>query len=219
MESKYICLCFDTETSGLCPRVSCSDIAKYPYITQISFILYDTKNNVILRQYNSYIQQTVEHDYTNEAFQLTKITKEMCDNGVPITEALMEFYNCYLLCGTLVAHNLSFDKKMIQLELLRNYHLLSKKPEINVLFNDTFNDLFSIKTYCTMINGKGVTNLLVTDKNGNKWKKNPKLFELYEKLFDEKPDNLHNSLVDTFVCLKCYVKMKYNHIATFDKIA
>jgi len=210
MDSKYICLCFDTETSGLCPKYPTQDISKYPYITQLSFILYDSKEGTVIRHFNSYIKQTVEHDYTSTAFQMTKITKEMCDNGVPIAKALAEFYNCYLLCGTLVAHNLQFDKKMIQLEMLRNYNLERQKPEMSVMFNDTFNELFSIKTYCTMNGGKDITSIFITDKHGNRWKKNPKLSELYEKLFSEKPENLHNSLVDTIVCLKCYIKMKYD---------
>ena len=43
-----------------------------------------------------------------------------------------------------------------------------------------------------------------------KWKKNPKLSELYEKLFDKKAENLHDSMVDTKICLRCFIKMKYN---------
>ena len=42
-------------------------------------------------------------------------------------------------------------------------------------------------------------------------KKNPKLQELYEKLFPDAnvPDNLHNSIVDVAVTIRCY--MKYSH--------
>ena len=34
--------------------------------------------------------------------------------------------------------------------------------------------------------------------------KPPKLVELYEKLFNETPSGLHNSMIDVFVCLRCY---------------
>ena len=32
----------------------------------------------------------------------------------------------------------------------------------------------------------------------------------YEKLFNEVPNNLHNSLNDVLVCFRCYYKMRYN---------
>ena len=36
--------------------------------------------------------------------------------------------------------------------------------------------------------------------------------ELYKHLFEEKEvDNLHNSLVDAMVCLRCYLKMRVDH--------
>lgn len=218
MESKDLCLVFDTETSGLFPRNPKSDISTYPYITQLSFILYDTKNNTVVKQYNSYIQQTVEHDYDNEAFKITKITKEMCAGGVPITAALSELYQNYIIAGTVIAHNLKFDKKMIQLEILRNYHLLKASNDdcVHVMFNDTFNEMFGINTYCTMMAGKDILNVWIKDKRGQSWKKSPKLAELYVKLFEEEPENLHDSLIDTKVCLMCYVKMKFDKMATVE---
>ena len=32
----------------------------------------------------------------------------------------------------------------------------------------------------------------------------------YEKLFNEVPNNLHNSLNDVLVCFRCYYKLRYN---------
>jgi hypothetical protein len=49
-----------------------------------------------------------------------------------------------------------------------------------------------------------------TDENGRvtrKYKKNPKLSELYFKLFNQVPLGLHDALVDTEVCLKCYIQL------------
>jgi hypothetical protein len=43
-----------------------------------------------------------------------------------------------------------------------------------------------------------------------KYKKWPKLVELYFALFDENPDGLHNSMMDVLVCLRCYLKMRHN---------
>lgn len=33
----------------------------------------------------------------------------------------------------------------------------------------------------------------------------------HETLFGTIPENLHDSSVDTLVCLKCFLKIKYNH--------
>lgn len=213
IDSSNLCLVFDTETSGLWPRDTRMDIINYPYIVQLSFVLYDIKQNKIIKSYNSYIKQTVELDYNSTAFKITKITKEMCESGVPITEALIEFQVCYMIAGSIIAHNLEFDKKMIQLEILRNHHILSRQMEgIHVIFNDAFNDVFNIKTYCSMYMGRDVTNIIMNGRDGRQWKKNPKLSELYEKLFMKKAENLHDSMVDTLLCLQCFVKMKYNVI-------
>jgi hypothetical protein len=47
------------------------------------------------------------------------------------------------------------------------------------------------------------------DKYGRSYKKFPKLVELYQKMFDVTPKNLHNSLNDVIVCLRCFIKLKY----------
>jgi hypothetical protein len=42
-----------------------------------------------------------------------------------------------------------------------------------------------------------------------KYKKWPKLSQLYFALFGENPDGLHNSMMDVLVCLRCYLKMRH----------
>ena len=41
-----------------------------------------------------------------------------------------------------------------------------------------------------------------------KW---PTLLELYKHLFHEEPKNLHNSLMDCMVCLRCFLKIYNNY--------
>lgn len=209
-------LVFDTETSGLWPKDTKGTIkGNYPYIVQLSFIIYDKNKNEVVKTYNKYIKQTEKIDFNGDAFKINNITKEMCDSGVSIIEALNEFHKAYMHSTNIVGHNIDFDKKMIQLEILRNYENLELNNFGNmwVLFNDTFNEIWGLNLYCTMQMGKNITNIIVKGKFGD-YKKNPKLSELYEKLFDEKPDNLHNSLVDCLICLKCFVKIKFQ--TTFD---
>jgi hypothetical protein len=43
----------------------------------------------------------------------------------------------------------------------------------------------------------------------NTRKKFPRLNELYSKLFDDAlPENLHNSIIDVLVCLRCFLKVR-----------
>ena len=48
------------------------------------------------------------------------------------------------------------------------------------------------------------------DGSFQQYKKYPKLSELYENLFNKVPVDLHNSLIDTIVCLRCFMKMWFN---------
>ena len=43
INSRNVSLVFDTETSGLWPRDSKMTVDDYPYIVQLSFILYDNE--------------------------------------------------------------------------------------------------------------------------------------------------------------------------------
>ena len=203
-----IVLVFDTETSGLFQDVT--NIDKCPRITQLSFILYNTTTNETIETYNEYIQQSASMDFSLKAFEITKITKEMCDAGVTIRDALTAFFRAYMRANEIVAHNIEFDKKMIQTEVIRESLIRDLDIEYAFMFNDMFNKVRNKKTYCTMLSGKSITNITITGKHGN-FNKSPKLSELHEKLFGTVPENLHDSSVDTMVCLKCYLKIKYNH--------
>lgn len=208
-----IILVFDTETSGLFPKSGASiPITDYPYVLQLSFVLYDISARRILYQYNKYIRPldniVISHFITN----LTGITREICDSkGVSIIQALQELYRAYKLCDTIVAHNISFDIQMIEIEIIRNYSLLSQTvPMIAFMFNDTFNRLEKKRKICTMAMGKNKCNIMMTDKNGNAYKKNPKLEELYTHLFGEPISNAHDAFYDTMACLRCFIKLQYD---------
>ena len=48
-----------------------------------------------------------------------------------------------------------------------------------------------------------------TIAKATQYKKMPKLVELYTHLFGEVPTGLHNSLTDTFVCMRCLLQMRF----------
>jgi DNA polymerase III epsilon subunit-like protein len=133
------------------------------------------------------------------------------EKGIPIANALSDFYHAYMLSDRIVAHNISFDKNMIELETLRNREKLRRIPESYFLFNDMFNSVNNVDTYCTMQNTKQLCNIMINGKYGP-FRKVPKLVELHNKLFEFTPNNLHDAIIDTLVCLKCYLKHEHAHL-------
>ena len=62
-----------------------------------------------------------------------------------------------------------------------------------------------------MIIGKSICNIMIPNKYGKLFLKNPKLKELHEKLFGTIPENLHDAEVDTIACLRSYIQMIYGY--------
>ena len=257
------CVIFDVETTGFPNKLS--SLENQPYITQLSFIvievykyeknelLYDYK---VIKEVNNYIRIPEKIDIPSKITELTGISNELCNNeGINIADILSTFYNEYITSNYIVSHNIDFDSKMMLIELERNYFQLIKLGCITpfALFNNMFNSINNIKLYCTMTQGKHITNIYIQYKVGGNntqtpekskktlsvsnnssinsilqycnnieddkcnsptpkmYKKNPKLIELYKHLYPNNPipENLHNSLVDTKVCMDCFLKMKY----------
>jgi DNA polymerase-3 subunit alpha len=208
-ESGYI-LVFDTETTGFLPKDT-KDLDLFPYITQLAFVVFDTNTQKIVKSYNKYIKIPGEVEITPFITELTGVTREKCDNGVSILGALHHFYMAYMSVQAMVAHNLAFDVKMIEIEIQRNFHkLLSVNLDTCLLFD---NSLRKMERFCTMDMGKPVCNIVLPRRSLNEmgvpktFVKAPKLSELYQKIFGYDFENGHDALVDTLACLRCFVSM------------
>lgn len=186
-------LIFDTETTGLLPKnmpkniwaLTDNELQEFPYITQLSAVLYDVTNHKICQVFNTYIRIPEDVDIPDIVTEITGITREKCNSGMSIQNALQKFHKLWSLSGSIVAHNMWFDSKMIKLEFKRNH-----------MYCDIFKDYDTMQ--CTMIQG-------MHHIGANRF---VKLSYLYEQLFGSLPDvQLHNSLVDTIVCLRCYLKV------------
>ena len=201
-------LIFDTETTGLLPKSPSDQI---PHITQLSFIVYDCKTEMIRTTFDSYIRLPEGIIVPEIVTQITGITTEICQTkGIPIQEALAAFYYAMTMSDCIIAHNIEFDIAMLQIEIKRNIESLKTYPQIKDLFDPNRLAYYNIKVDCTMrMTVEACAIMRTTDKN-YKYKKFPKLSETYEFLFKKTPENLHNSMVDTIVCLRCYLKCKLN---------
>ena len=202
-------LIFDVETTGLLPKIiKTEDIDSYPNIIQLSYILFDTDKNVLLDYFDNYIIQKRHTKIPIEVTRLTGINKEMCLGGVTMITGLEKIYSAMNEAECIVAHNIEFDSRMLFIELMRNKLYIEEKMIDGKIFDII--KLIERNNYCTMKNGINICKIVAKSKDGKEYYKWPKLLELYKKLFDKEVENLHNSLVDTLVCLRCCLKMKYN---------
>jgi DNA polymerase III epsilon subunit-like protein len=213
-------LVFDTETTGLIPKRRPGEpyppSEEYPYITQLSWILYNVEHSRVEETFNSYIRIPDEVAIGEVAMQITGITKQILEEkGQPILPALLKFYAAYMKCDVAVAHNVWFDRAMIRQEIYRNSTELCRQlnvedySSIRGILSTEFNQQHEIELYCTMMNSIQMCNL--TFGNNSNRKKFPKLQELYTHLFPESTiaeNLLHNSIVDVIVCLRCFLQMR-----------
>lgn len=193
-------LVFDTETTGLPTdrKASIYDTSKWPYILQLSYIIYDTDRNAILRYVDCIINVPEDVVITEGSTKIHGITREMStQQGIPIVDALRDF-DCWVK-GTdlIVGHNISFDKRMIIVEHIRHK------------IRSGFGAETKVPQYCTMRNSAKLCNLLVNKPDQKPYAKFPKLSELYYKLFNEEAKGVHNAFADVLICLRCYCMMTH----------
>jgi DNA polymerase III epsilon subunit-like protein len=205
-------LIFDVETTGLLPKTATDPPV---YITQLSFALYDVVNNRLLKTYNAYVNIPEGVPISEKITQITGIDREkLLSEGIDIIDVLERFYDAYCCADIVVAHNLDFDSKVMEIEANRNYERMKNKnnelaPHIVWMFDSIYRKLTNIEMKCTMKMSKELCNIERVNSRGT-YIKFPTLCELYEKLFHTKPENLHNSMMDVLVCLRCYLKMEHH---------
>ena len=199
-------LVFDTETTGLPERnASIYDSNKWPYIIQLSYIFYDVSNNISVIK-DDYIKIRNDVEITEESYKTHNITREILNKkGINIRLAINEFNKFLSIADIVVGHNLSFDKRLIFVECIRN-----KLQQNFTKFNGSAK--ICKPEFCTMKNTIDFCDLHYTNRSGKIVKKNPTLSQLFIKLFPDEllPNNLHNSIVDVAITIRCYIKYNYN---------
>jgi DNA polymerase-3 subunit epsilon len=175
-------LFIDVETNGLPLNYNkhYTDINNWPRIVQIAWIICDDKKEVITER--CFIIKPIDFDIPDNVVKVHGISKQIAlAKGLPIAFVLNLLEEESKDCTHFVAHNIAFDAPIIKAEFLR----------ANVEFS--LNDKIEICTMQSSIEYCGFTN--------NKY---PKLEELYFKLFNKKPENLHDALQDIRYTKDCF---------------
>ena len=210
---------FDTETTGLPKSKIINELTLHlwPHIVQFSYIIYDTELQKIIKTVDLVIRIPENINISDEVSDIHGITNFISQTSqYKIEDALMHFSNDYLNYGIdlIVGHNLSFDINMLKVELMReiiNNQNNSNDKRIFLQLLESLDDMKpdSQELYCTMQKTIELCNLKAKTKYGKEYIKFPKLNELHMKLFNSQPRNLHNSLNDVLICLRCYYMLEH----------
>lgn len=182
-------LFFDTETTGL-PKnwnAPISNLKNWPRMVQLAWLFYDKDGNKISGK--DYIIKPEGFTIPADVTKIHGITNEKANKeGLPVLEVLQDFHSMINQADFLVAHNISFDEKIVGAEFLRN------KMENSIAAKKRICTMQSTKDFCAL---KG--------QYGNKL---PKLSELYYKLFNENFVDAHTAITDIAATAKCFWELK-----------
>ena len=236
-------LVFDVETTGLLPKIDpvtklYPPLDQYPHVIQMSWLQYDLVRNCVAERSNSYIKLPEGVVISEFITGLTGITHEMCaTQGEPIQDVIARFHEVYKRSQVVVAHNVFFDKAMVRTEIKRHIGEVAQatgctEDTLRMFMKDEQNEMMGIDLYCTMMATIQLCNIKseYTPRSkhgvesdgivrGRTFVKFPKLSELHAYLFGSVPDNLHNSMMDVLVCLRCFLKIRCSYVLPDIKIA
>ena len=189
-------LVFDTETTGL-PQGRNPSIYKtelWPHVIQLSYIVYCSDENKILSLVDDYIKINDDVVIEEKSQEIHNITREKLNTiGISIVDALNKFNSWAEKCELLIGHNVSFDKRMIIVEGIRN----NIRMKVHT-------------TYCTMKETTTLCKIEREFRDGKKYFKYPSLSELNNHLFNKIPKNTHNALTDILICMRCFCKIRFD---------
>lgn len=186
-------LFFDTETTGLPTnwRAPVSDLNNWPRLIQLAYLLYDKDRNEIAA--GNFIVKPSDFTISIDSSHIHGISNERATReGVSLLEVLKNFNSVVEKATHIVAHNISFDEKIIGAEFLRN---------------GMTNSIASKTKICTM--EKSTNFCAIEGLYGYKW---PKLSELHFKLFGKDFIESHNATVDVTVTAKCFWELQNRKI-------
>ncbi len=193
-------LIYDTETTGLPDWAKPSEDPAQPRITQISAELVDDDTREVYASFHALIKPD-GWTIPAELEQLTGITNAKAEaHGVPMSMALPVFMSLWSRATHRVAHNESFDMRMIRIELMRHADLAQHA--------DTWK---KSPAFCTCEQSKHVLKLPPTPKmvaKGMTTPKPPNLGEAYFFFTGTQLEGAHNAQVDTQACKAVYFALR-----------
>lgn len=156
-------------------------------MVQLAYIQYDQQGNKIIQ--GNFIIKPEGFSIPTESSNIHGITTQRAlKEGKDLKESLILFNELVEKSSTLVAHNISFDEKILGAEFLRQN--MGQPLE----YKRKFCTMNSTKDFCQIPTPYGF--------------KKPKLSELYQKLFNSDLLNAHDAYIDVEATAKCFWKLR-----------
>jgi DNA polymerase III subunit epsilon len=188
-------LVWDTETTGLPTWGKPSADPCQPHLVQIAMLMLGDDGNE--RSMASLIIRPVGWVIPPEVTAIHGISQEQAmDEGVPEPVAVDLFHAMQGRAALRVAHNETFDRRIMRIAMLRAG---IAKPDIEAIE--------ARPSFCTCKAAQPIMNLPATDKmraTGRTGPKPPKLEECVKHFFGEDLTGAHDALVDARACARVY---------------
>jgi DNA polymerase-3 subunit epsilon len=187
-------LFFDTETTGFLNERAPIDDPSQPYIVQLAAQLCED-DGAPVAGFSLIVNPGV--DIPERAAAVHGVTTERARKlGISSEFALTAFAHLYHRADLIVAHNIRFNKGVIEAALFRKYATLKRvdKP-----------------LFCTMDAASRVLKLPPTERMiaaGFDKPKPPKLEECVKHFFNEDLTGAHDAMVDVQACRRVYFHLK-----------
>lgn len=195
--SRSLALIYDTETTGLPKWSEPSEHPDQPRVVQLCAELVDRESREVVAAMHSIIKPdgwTVP-DEVAAIHGISTAKAEAVGNRIDIV--LPMFMEMWERASLRVAHNESFDMRMMRIEIMR-----CPTREVEQA------DHWKVgPAFCTMANSTKILNLPPTGKmiaTGRKGPKPPNLAEAYQHFTGTPLVNAHNATADTAACRAVY---------------
>ncbi len=194
-------LFYDTETTGLPLFKEPSEDSRQPRIIQLAALPTDEDGAKL-----SSMDALIHHEglvIPKEISELTGITDAKCQaGGLPIGDALRLFLSMWERATARVAHNQSFDERMVRIELKRDPSWLSDLPD----------RWKAGQSFCTALATKPILQLPPTERMkqtrfANSFK-TPNLTEAYRWATGKELTRAHNAMVDVMACRDVFLAIR-----------
>lgn len=212
-------LAFDTETTGLPDWNQPSEAPQQPHLVEIAALLYDGTTEI--DRFHAIIRPDGwSWDADDEAFKTHGITMERAlEEGIPEAEAINHFLALHTQADMRVAHNESFDARILRIALKRYGDGGGGWPVLTQEDRDAIADAFkAAPAYCTSNKAKPLMKLPPTEKMlanprfRNSYKQ-PNLQEAHQHFLGRPFDGAHGALADAEACARVYFAMNAASVA------
>lgn len=185
-------LFFDFETTGIYNFKSSPDDTAQPWPTQLAFVVFNDDRKLV---HQAKILIKPEVPIAAEAAEKTGITTEFAtEHGVKVGVALTTFLHFAQHVDLLVAHNVDFDRQILESAVTR----ITSTPYT-----------IDTPTFCTMKSMTNVCQLSGKIPGKFKW---PKLVEAYKHCFNTEFDGAHDALADVTATSRIFFWMVDNKL-------